>query len=133
MKLLTAPPIMTLLIFKKSVKVNSSLHLLKMPLLLVKLFSLKSIIQIQFLEWVSLLKTVLFLTMKADHMISSQIIVQIELQHRLITLIKECVSYCVGSTRGQNFSPKKCSQMKFRLRVLHRIWAKFLSAKQIEH
>ena len=79
------------MIFKKSVKVNSSLHLLKMPLSLVKLFSLKSIIQIQFLEWDSLLKTVLFLTMKADHMISSLIIVQIELQHRLITLIKECV------------------------------------------
>ena len=101
------------MIFKKSVKVNSSLHLLKMPLLLVKLFSLKSIIQIQFLEWVSLLKTVLFLTMKADHMISSLIIVQIELQHRLITLIKECVSYCVGSTRGQNFSSKKCSKINF--------------------
>ena len=46
-------------------------------------------------------------------MISSLIIVQIELQHRLITLIKECVSYCVGSTRGQNFSSKKCSKINF--------------------
>ena len=79
------------MILKKSVKVNSSLHLLKMPLSLVKLFSLKSIIQIQFLEWDFLLKTVLFLTMKADHMISSLIVVLIELQHRLYTLIKECV------------------------------------------